>query len=106
MIPILQIKGWVFTNKIKVALIFEDKNVAKKFALGKAPGGTVEIDTQHQFVYETSILRFDWIRPFINFKGKRINFVYTTEDIRDTDWFDVVIRPMQMVGTGAIDQKY
>lgn len=93
-------------NKIKVALIFEDKSVAKKFALENAPGGAVKIDSEYQFVYETSILYFDWIKPSIRFKGQRVNFVYTTEDIRDTPWFDAVIRPMQMVGTGAIDQKY
>ena len=93
-------------NKIKVALIFEDKNVAKKFAFKNAPDGTVVMDSQSQFVYETSILRFDWIKPNINFKGKRIHFVYTTEDIRNTHWFDAVIRPMQIVGVGVIGQKY
>ena len=93
-------------NKIKVALIFEDKSVAKKFALENAPDGAVKIDSEYQFVYETSILYFDWIKPSIRFKGQRVNFVYTTGNIRDTPWFDAVIRPMQMVGTGAIDQKY
>lgn len=86
--------------------MFEDKDTAKEFALRNAPGGTIVIDSGNQFVYETSILRFDWIRPFTRFKGKRTNFVYTTENIRDTPWFDTVIRPMQIVGTGAIDQKY
>lgn len=89
-------------NKIKVALIFEDKSVAKKFAFENAQEGVVIIDSKHQFVYETSILRFDWIKPSISFKGRRVNFVFTTKEIRDTPWFDAVIRPMQMVGTGVI----
>jgi len=89
-------------NKIKVALIFEDKSMAKNFVAENAPYGIVRIDSQLQFVYETSILRFDWIKPFINFKGKRVNFVFTTKDIRDSIWFDTVIRPMQMVGTGVV----
>lgn len=91
-------------NKIKVALIFEDKSVAKKFVAENEPYGIVRIDSQFQFVYETSILRFDWIKPFINFKGQRVNFVFTTKDIRDSLWFDTVIRPMQMVGTGVINE--
>lgn len=90
-------------NKIKVALVFEDKNTAKQFALTKAPNGTVMVDSESHFVFETSILRFDWIKAFTNFKGKRVNFVFTTKDIRDTNWFDVIIRPMQMPGTGVID---
>lgn len=95
----------VFINKIKVALVFEDKETAKKFVLENAPGGTVTIDSGQQFVYETPILRFNWVKPSINFKGQRVNFVYTTEAIRDTLWFDAVIRPMQCAGTGVIDQK-
>lgn len=93
-------------NSIKVALVFEEKQTAKDFVMKNAPNGTVKIDSTYEFVYETPIIHFYWHKPFINCKGRRINFVYTTEDIRDTDWFDMVIRPMQVVGTGAIDQKY
>lgn len=92
-------------NKVKVALVFEDKETAKRFVLESAPNGTAKIDSKAQFIYETSILCFTWIKPFTSFKGGRVNFVFTTEDIRNTDWFDVVIRPMQVVGTGTIDQK-
>ena len=91
-------------NKIKVALIFDDKGTAKSFVFENAKGGIIKIDSDNQFVYETSILYFEWIKPSIYFKGHRVNFVYTTENIRDTPWFDTVIRPMQIVGTGAIDQ--
>lgn len=98
------ISGNSVMNKIKVALIFEDKSAAKKFVVENAPYGAVRIDSQHQFVYETSILRFDWVKPFINFKGQRVNFVFTTKNIRDSLWFDTVIRPMQMVGTGVINE--
>lgn len=93
-------------NKIKVGLVFESKDTAKSFVSENAPyGGTIK-DSAHEFVYETSMLIFIWIKPFSNFKGRRLNFVFTIEEIRDTEWFDTVIRPMQIVGTGAIDQIY
>lgn len=93
-------------NSIKIALVFENKEIAKDFVIKNAPNGTIKINSVHEFVYETPILHFYWVKPFTNFRGKRVNFVYTTEGIRDTKWFDEVIRPMQIVGTGAIDQKY
>jgi len=91
-------------NKIKVALVFADKSVANEFVIQNAPGGIVKIDSENQFVYETQMLLFYWIKPFTQFKGQRVNFVFTTQNVRDTTWFDSVIRPMQIVGTGAIDQ--
>lgn len=94
----------IMENKIKIALVFRDKDAAKNFALETSANGIVKIDSTHQFVYETPILRFVWIRPFTyHLVGSRINFVYTTEYVRNTEWFDEVIRPMLMGGTGAID---
>ncbi len=93
-------------NKIEIALVFENIETAKSFVAINVPNGMVRIDSANEFVYETPILRFNWIKPFTNFKGKRVNFVFTTEDIRDTTWFDCVIRPMQVVGTCAIDQVH
>lgn len=92
-------------NKIKVALVFEDKSTAKSFVANNAPNGEIKRDYSNEFVYETPMLHFEWIKPFLNYKGQRFNFVFTNEVIRDTDWFDTVIRPMQIVGTGAIDQR-
>lgn len=91
-------------NKIKVGLVFESKDTAKDFVSENAPHGETIRDSKHEFVYETSMLVFIWIKPFSTFKGRRLNFVFTIEEIRDTEWFDTVIRPMQIVGTGAIDQ--
>ena len=91
-------------NKIKIGLVFENKDTARAFVCANLPYGKTIIDSNCEFVYETSIANFIWIKPFANFKGIRLNFVFTTEEIRDTDWFDTVIRPMQIVGTGAIDQ--
>lgn len=93
------------TNKIKIALIFPDKSTAKSFVSEKAPGGVVKVDSRNQFVYETSFSIYSWIKPFTTFRGQRANFVFTTEDVRDTDWFDTVIRPMQIVGTGCIVEE-
>lgn len=74
-------------NKIKIALVFENIETAKSFVAINAPNGMVRIDSANEFVYETPILRFNWIKPFTNCKDKRVNFVFTTEDIRDTKWF-------------------
>lgn len=92
-------------NSIKIALVFKDKEVAKNFVATNAPNDTIILDSINEFIYETTILEFYWIKAFTNFKGRRFNFIYTTEDIRDTKWFDEVIRPMQIVGTGAIETK-
>lgn len=91
-------------NKIKVGLVFKDKDTAKAFVCANSPYGKTVKDSEREFVYETPVANFVWIKPFDNILGMRLNFVFTTEEIRDTDWFDTVIRPMQMVGTGAIDQ--
>ena len=93
-------------NKIKVGLVFKNKETAKAFVCENMPYGKTKRDSENEFIYETSMVNFVWLKPFGNFSGFRLNFVFTTEDIRDTDWFDTVIRPMQMVGTGSIDQIY
>lgn len=93
-------------NKIKIALVFADKSTAKSFVNDNAPNGEIRRDSEREFVYETPILRFEWIKPFLNYKAHRLNFIFTNENIRDTEWFDTVIRPMQIVGTGAIDQLF
>lgn len=92
-------------NKIKIALVFENIETAKKFVAINAPNGVVKINSANSFVYDTQILHFYWVKPFVDCRGGRANFVYTTEDIRDTKWFDEVIRPMQIVGTGVIETK-
>lgn len=92
-------------SKIKVALVFNEKDTAVEFVRENTTDGMVVATSVHQFVYETPILRFEWIKPFCNFKGQRVNFVFTTKAIRDTQWFDSVIRPMQMGGTGIFDVK-
>lgn len=91
-------------NKIKIGLVFENKDTAKEFVIKHAPYGETIKDNECEFIYETSILRFIYIKPFLNYKAHRLNFAFTNESIRDTEWFDRVISPVQIVGIGIIDQ--
>lgn len=89
-------------NKIKVGLVFENKDAAKSFVSENLPYEKTIRESKYEFICETPIMKLVWLKPFQNIKGIRLNFVFTTEEIRDTNWFDTVIRPMQIVGTGTI----
>lgn len=96
-------KNYVITNKLKIGLIFETKDEVKAFVKLNCPAATVSLETANTLVYNTLGFYFDWLKPNSHFKGKRYNFVFTTEEIRNTEWFDTVIRPCLMAGTSAID---
>ncbi len=45
-------------NRIKVGLVFKDKDTAKKFVDENAPYGKAVIDSEHEYIYETPMLKF------------------------------------------------
>lgn len=92
----------MITNKIKIGLIFNTKETAADFINQNILNGTFIRHFASELVYETPLERFIWIKPFSTFRGYKLNFVFTTKDIRDTKWFDEVIRSMLVCGTGTI----
>ena len=91
-------------NRIKIGLVFDTREEAKDFVETHAPTATRKIYSKYELVYETPIMVLRWVKPFRDFQGQRLNFVFTTKSIRDTDWFDTCVRPAQWVGTSAIDE--
>lgn len=91
-------------NKVKIGLVFETKDIARDFIHRYAPESEVKLDNKYGFICETPILHFVWIKAFTEGCGQRLNFVFTTEEIRNTIWFDKVIRPMQWLGTSTIEE--
>ncbi len=89
----------MITNKIKIGLVFNNKNDAVDFINKNILGGIFIKQSMNELIYETPLERFTWIKPFSNFKGYRLNFVFTTKDIHNTDWFKEVIYPMLIAGT-------
>lgn len=90
-------------NRIKIGLVFNTAEEAKDFVEAYAPPATKKIYSRYGLIYETPIMVFHWVKPFSETCGQRFNFIFTTEAIRNTDWFDTCIRPAQRVGTSAID---
>lgn len=92
-------------NKIKVGLAFENKDTAREFVSKYAPYGEAIRDSENEFIYDTPMMRFIYIKPFVSSKCIRLNFVYTVKEIQDTTWFNTVVRPLQTLGIGVIDQE-
>ncbi len=92
-------------NKIKVGLVFRTKNEAKNFVYDIIHGTVRE--SKNEFVFETDFVRFEWIPAYSNFRGKKLNFVYTIKEICSSEWFTSVVMPMLCVGgwfsTGIVD---
>lgn len=91
-------------NRIKIGLVFETMEEAKDFIETYAPTAMRKIYSKYELVYETPIMVFQWVKPFCDCRGQRLNFVFTTKLIRNTDWFDTCVRPAQWAGTSAIDE--
>lgn len=91
------------TNKIKVGLFFEDKKSVIDFVSFSCLNATKRFESIDELIYESPIMKFKWIKPFSQFRHERFNFVFTTEEIRNTEWFDTVVRPCLITGTSAID---
>lgn len=87
-------------DKIRVGLVFEDKEDAVSFMRAYSKDTTLDNGLE---IYESSTMVFHWIKPFSLALGLRLNFVFTTQDVRNTDWFNTVIRPMLMPGEAIID---
>lgn len=51
---------------------------------------------------ETNMCIIQWMQPSRNFKAHRLNYIYTTKEILDSEWFKTVVRPMLVGGCGYL----
>lgn len=81
-------------RKFKVGLVFKYPKEAEAFVRINFPKA-IEI-TQHPYIAESNIYRFNYIPAFGCFLGKRFDYVVTTKEIKETEWFTQIVYPMLM----------
>jgi hypothetical protein len=89
--------------KLKIAIITETKSEAIKF-YNKLVDKDIPLDKSNTLIDVTPIYIVYWIGKNTSGCGSRINYVYTTKDAIDTEWFRTVIEPMFINGLGLIEK--
>lgn len=88
--------------KMKIGLVFDSKQTAIKFVQENAPNGTVIRESDYEFIYETPIIRFVWLEPRLDFRGVKVNYIYTTKRFKNTEAFRTLVEPWLSTGVGTI----
>ena len=80
------------TKKQVIGLVFETVEEAQWFVKNKFP----EANLTRSYPYEvvTDMFRIVWIPAYECFHGQRLNHLFTTNEIEQSEWFKCVIRPM------------
>lgn len=90
-------------QKIRVAVICDTLQEAQDFISKLAPDAIKVKCGISEYSVETNVLHIDWIKTgAVNFLGWRLNYVYTTREIFDSEWFRTIIMPMFCAGIGDI----
>lgn len=90
-------------QKIRVAVICDTLQEAQDFISKLTPDALKVKCGISEYSVETNVLRIDWIKTgAVNFLGWRLNYVYTTKEVCDSEWFRTIIMPMFIVGIGDI----
>lgn len=90
--------------KLKIAIITETKSEAIEF-YNKIVDKNIPIDKSDTLIDVTPIYIVYWIGKNTFDCGSRINYVYTTKDTINTEWFRTVIEPMFVNGLGLIEEN-
>lgn len=80
------------SKKQIIGLVFETIEEAQWFVKNKFP----EAKLIRSLPYEvaTDMFRIVWIPAYTCFHGRRLNHLFTTNEIEQSEWFKCVIRPM------------
>lgn len=90
-------------QKIRVAVICDTLQEAQDFISKLAPDAMKVKCGISEYSVETNVLHIDWIKTgAVNFLGLRLNYVYTTKEVCDSEWFRTIIMPMFVAGIGDI----
>lgn len=91
-------------QQIKIGVIC-DRAFAKDTMMKIAGGAHITgvLENKNSIEVDTISLHMKWIQPGLEgFKGCRLNYVYTTEDVADSEWFKTIIKPMICGGWSSI----
>lgn len=90
-------------QKIRVGIVCDTLQEAQDFIEKLAPDAARVRGGFSEYSVETNAMRIDWIPTETErFLGWRLNYVYTTNGIRNSRWFKTVIEPMFVCGIGDI----
>lgn len=80
------------TKKQVIGLVFETVEEAQWFVKNKFP--EANLTRSYPYAVETDMFRIVWIPAYKCFHGQRLNYLFTTNEIEQSEWFKCVIRPM------------
>lgn len=89
-------------RKIPVAIVYDNVDAAKRM-IQKLEPHPFDMVVHRTGLVETRSLMVQLIKAGdYNFHGRRLNFVYTTKEIADSEWFKTIISPMLTGGIGEL----
>ena len=80
------------SKKQVIGLVFETVEEAKWFVKNKFP--EAKLTRSYPYAVETDMFRIVYIPAYEYFHGQRLNHLFTTSEIEQSEWFKGVIRPM------------
>lgn len=79
-------------KKSVIGLVFETVEEAQLFVKNKFP--EAKLMRNYPYSVETDIFRIHYIPAYKCFCGQRLNHLFTTNEIAQSEWFNNVINPM------------
>ena len=79
-------------KKQVIGLVFETIEEAQWFIKNKFPEAKLTRGLPYEVV--TDMFRIVWIPAYKQFHGRRVNHLFTTNEIEQSEWFKCVVRPM------------
>lgn len=80
------------SKKQIIGLVFETIEEAQWFVKNKFPEAKLMRDLPYEVT--TDMFRIIWIPAYKCFHSRRLNHLFTTNEIEQSEWFKCVIRPM------------
>ena len=79
-------------KKQVIGLVFETVEEAQWFVKNKFP--EANLTRSSPYAVQTDMFRLVWVPAYKCFHGQRLNHLFTTSEIEQSEWFNSVIRPM------------
>lgn len=79
-------------KKQVIGLVFETIEEAQWFVKNKFPEAKLTRSLPYEVV--TDMFRIVWVPAYKYFHGRRLNHLFTTNEIEQSEWFKCVVRPM------------
>ena len=79
-------------KKQVIGLVFETIEEAQWFVKNKFPEAKLTRSVPYEVV--TDMFRIVWVPAYKYFHSQRLNHLFTTNEIEQSEWFKYVVRPM------------